>query len=95
MQDIRHKLAEELAEVEWSTLIPHVQRDAAIVVDESLSIVDVAVALANDDVPTVQSWIAEQTIYKPSQDLLSQWNANPDRKFNTLIVQPFVLVCAA
>jgi hypothetical protein len=96
MQDLKNQLTEELADIEWSALVPHAQRDALIVVDESesLSIVDVGVALAEDDVPTVQRLIAEQVIYKPSTDRLSEWNAMPDRKFSALIVQPFVLIAA-
>jgi hypothetical protein len=95
MEDLRNQLAEELANIEWSSLVPHAQRDALIVVDASVSIVDVGVALANDDVSSVQRWIADKTIYKPSPEQLSVWNQEPEREFSTLIVQPFVLVGAA
>ena len=40
MQDIKSQLAEELADIEWSDLVPHAQRDALIVVNESLNLVD-------------------------------------------------------
>jgi hypothetical protein len=95
MQDFKNQLAEEIADIEWNALIPHAQRDALIIVDESLSMVDVGVALANDDVPSVQHWIAEQLICKPSPEQLGKWNNHPDRKFSALIVQPFVLIGAA
>ena len=95
MSDVKAQLTEQLAEVEWSDLIPHAQRDAVIVVNEELSIVDVGVAIANDNVMLVQQWIGQRLIHKPSFDELSDWNNQPDKKFSTLIVQPFVLVCAA
>ncbi|OKH24775.1 hypothetical protein NIES593_06025 [Hydrococcus rivularis NIES-593] len=95
MSDVKAQLTEQLAEIEWSDLIPHAQRDAVIVVNEELSIVDVGVAIANDNVALVQQWIAQKLIHKPSFDELSDWNSQPDKKFSTLIVQPFVLVCAA
>jgi hypothetical protein len=95
VQDIKDQLIEELAEIEWNEIVPHAQRDAVIVVSESLPIVDVGVALAKDDVASVQNWIAEQLIHKPSVEQLSNWNSKPEKKFQALIVQPFVLVSAA
>lgn len=90
--DVKNQLAEELAEIEWSVLIPHAQRDAIIVVNRSLSLIDVGVAFANDDVLSVQKWLAENLIHKPSASELSTWNLEPEQKFSALIVQPFVLI---
>ncbi|MDJ0725484.1 MAG: DUF2288 domain-containing protein [Prochloraceae cyanobacterium] len=92
MQDIKSQLAEELADIEWSDLVPHAQRDALIVVNESLNLVDVGVAIASDRVNIVQHWIAEGLIQKPSSEQLGAWNVEPNKKFSALIVQPFVLV---
>jgi hypothetical protein len=92
MSDPKAQLTEERAEIEWRDLIPHSQRDAIIVVTAALNMVDVGTALANDDVQSVQHWISEQLIYKPSQEELSDWNGQPDRTFSALIVQPFVLI---
>ncbi len=95
MSDIKTQLTEEMAEIEWKDLIPHAQRDAIIVVNESLSLIDVAVAMASDDVVSVRQWVGQSLIHKPSVDELSNWNSNPEQKFNTLIVQPFVLIGAS
>lgn len=92
MADIRAELAENLDEAEWEWLIPHVQRDSVLVVANELDLLDVGVALASDNVSSVQHWISEQLIQKPSQNQLSDWNGDRQRRFNTLIVQPFVLV---
>ena len=92
MQDIKTQLTEELADIEWSSLIPHAQRDALIVVNESLNLVDVGVAIAVDNVSLVQEWIGRGLIRKPSSEQLGIWNGEPNKKFSTLIVQPFVLV---
>ncbi|MGB7413667.1 MAG: DUF2288 domain-containing protein [Thermosynechococcaceae cyanobacterium] len=94
MSNPKAQLTEELAEIEWRDLIPHSQRDALIVVTSALDMVDVGAALANDDVQSVQHWISEQLIYKPSQEELSDWNGEPNRAFTALIVQPFVLITA-
>ena len=92
MEPIKNQLLEELAEVEWSDLIPHAQRDAIILVSDSLNLIEVAEAIASDNVQLVQNWIATKLIEKPSQEQLSNWNSLPTSLFNTLIVQPFVLI---
>lgn len=92
MQDLRAELAEGLDEAEWNWLIPHVQRDAVIFVAEQLDLVDVGIALASDNVASVQSWIDDQLIHKPSVTQISDWNGDRTKRFNSLIVQPFVLI---
>ncbi|HEY9729787.1 MAG TPA: DUF2288 domain-containing protein [Chroococcales cyanobacterium] len=92
MQDLRSELAESLDEAEWNWLKPHVQRDAVVVVDRALDLLDVGVAIAGDDVLSVQHWISEQLIRKPSPEQLSDWNGDQTRRFQALIVQPYVLV---
>jgi hypothetical protein len=92
MQDLKAELTASLDEAEWQWLLPHVRRDSLIVVTPELNIVDVGVAIANDNVSLVQNWISQQLIYKPTLDQMADWQANLSKRFNTLIVQPFVLV---
>ncbi|MDF5708377.1 MAG: DUF2288 domain-containing protein [Nostoc sp. S4] len=92
MSDLRAELIENLDEAEWEWLIPHVQRDAVILVALELNLVDVGVAIASDRTPSVQQWIDEQLITKPTTAQLGEWNRDATKRFNTLIVQPYVLV---
>ncbi|MCT7952085.1 DUF2288 domain-containing protein [Ancylothrix sp. C2] len=92
MQDLRAELTEMLDESEWEWLIPHARREAIVVVTGNLDLVDVGVAIAGDNVASVQHWISESLIYKPSQEQLTDWNSNQQKRFNTLIVQPYVLI---
>ena len=94
MADIKTQLTQDLAEVPWQDLIPHAQRDAIIVVTDLLDLVEVGVAIAQDETQRVQRWISEQLIYKPSSEQLSAWNSQPEQAFSALIVQPFVLIRA-
>jgi hypothetical protein len=80
--------------MDWETLIPHAKRDAVIVVDGALDLVEVGVAIAEDNAVVVQNWLSELLLHKPSLEELNDWNAEPEKQFNTLIVQPFVLVTA-
>lgn len=92
MAELRAELAQNLDEAEWEWLIPHVKRDSVLVVAKELDLVDVGIAIANDNTSSVQHWISEQLIQKPSQTQLSNWNSDLKKRFNTLIVQPYVLI---
>lgn len=94
MLDVKTQLIKDLAPMDWETLIPHAKRDAVIVVDGALDLVEVGVAIAEDNASVVQNWLSELLLHKPSQEELNHWNAEPEKQFNTLIVQPFVLVTA-
>ncbi|MGB7443140.1 MAG: DUF2288 family protein [Coleofasciculaceae cyanobacterium] len=92
MQDIKKELANSLDEAAWSWLIPHAKSDALIVVNEALDLLEVGVAIASDDVLSVQHWISEQLVHKPLPNQLAEWNSNQNKRFDALIVQPYVLV---
>jgi hypothetical protein len=92
MQELRAELGAAVDEAEWSWLAPHAKRDAVIVVDLGLDLVEVGVAITNDDIPLVHRWIAEAQIQKPSPAQLGDWNLNQTKRFHALIVQPYVLV---
>lgn len=92
MENLRAELAESLDEAEWNWLAPHARRDSLIVVSPDLDLVDVGVAIANDNVPYVQRWIDEALIQKPSPAQISDWDQHQHKRFSALIVQPYVLV---
>ncbi|NEP14049.1 MAG: DUF2288 family protein [Symploca sp. SIO1A3] len=92
MQDLRAQLAEILDEAVWEWLIPHVKRDVVVVVTKELDLLDVGVAIAKDDVLSIQHWISEQLVHKPFSEELSIWNTDKTKRFQALIVQPYVLV---
>lgn len=92
MQELREQLTEMLDEAELEWLKPHIQRDMVIIVATELDLLDVGVAIASDNTVSIQHWISEQLLVKPSVEILDRWNANPDQKFPALIVQPYVLV---
>ncbi|MBW4649763.1 MAG: DUF2288 domain-containing protein [Kastovskya adunca ATA6-11-RM4] len=92
MKDLRAELAENLDEAELDWLKPHIQRDVVVVVDQNLDLLDVGVALASDDALSVQHWISEQLIQKPSVEQIVKWNNDQSKRFQALIVQPYVLV---
>ena len=92
MADLKAELAKDLDQAEWEWLIPHVKRDSVLIIAKELNLVDVGIAIASDNLRSVQHWISEQLIQKPSETQLSDWNSDPQKRFNTLIVQPYVLI---
>ena len=92
MAELRAELAKDLDQAEWEWLIPHVKRDSVLIIAKELNLVDVGIAIASDNLRSVQHWISEQLIQKPSETQLSDWNSSPQKRFNTLIVQPYVLI---
>ncbi|MGK7943134.1 MAG: DUF2288 family protein, partial [Microcystaceae cyanobacterium] len=50
MQDIKDRLSQDLADTQWRDIEPHAKRDAVIVVHNSLDMVEVGVAFAQDNV---------------------------------------------
>jgi hypothetical protein len=92
MSDLRDELKESLDQAEWSWLSPHADRDAVIVVSNELDLLDVGMAIANDHSAAVQDWIARSQLYKPSVEQKIVWDTNQSKRFNALIVRPYVLI---
>lgn len=92
MQDFRAELAQSIDEAELDWLKPHIQRDVVVVVNKDLDLLDVGVAIARDDTVSVQHWISEQLLHKPFAEQLVEWNSDQTKRFQALIVQPYVLV---
>ncbi len=92
-QELRQALANMVGPTQWNWLKPHIARDAVVFVDPQLDLVDVGIALTNDNVQSVQRWIGEQLITKPTEAQLKLWGATgPSHQLQSLIVQPYVLV---
>ncbi|MGB3404938.1 MAG: DUF2288 domain-containing protein [Microcoleaceae cyanobacterium] len=92
MSDLREQLAENLDEAIWEWLIPHQEKDKVVLVAQQLDLLDVGEAIASDNVTLVQQWMSDMWVYKPSEEQVSVWNDHRSKRFNALIVQPFVLV---
>lgn len=91
-QDLKEQLNKDVDIAHWKWLSDHAQRDAVIVVNPSLNLVDVGVALATDNTQAVQHWIAEALLVKPTEKEIIEWDAQVGKSFTSLIVQPFVLI---
>lgn len=91
-QDLRQELAEMVGPAQWRWLSPHASKGSVVLVDSALDLVDVGVAIATDEVSIVNRWIAEALLTKPTPAQLADWGQAQSKQFQSLIVQPFVLV---
>lgn len=92
MSDLKTQLEKDLATISWQEILPHAKRDAVVVINQDLDILDVAEAIALDNSSQVNNWILHELITKPSAQQLTKWNSEPELVFTTAIVQPFVII---
>ena len=91
-QALRLRLGETRGTALFSDLRAHLARDAVFVVAETVELLDAAVAVAMDDVATVGRWIESNELRKPTADEREQWRLAVGRRWQAIVVQPFVLV---
>lgn len=89
---MRDELEASLGPSHFSDLRAHVARDAVIVVDPSLDLLDVGEAIARDEAARVGAWVEQGLVKKPDLALLDRWSRLEGAAFTSLVVQPFVLV---
>lgn len=91
-ETLKEELKKSLDEAQWVWLARHADRDAVILVSPRLTLIEVAIKIAQDDTAAVSDWIQSGQIGKPTREQLDTWNAEPTRKFWTVVVQPYVLI---
>ncbi|WP_019502449.1 DUF2288 domain-containing protein [Pseudanabaena sp. PCC 6802] len=92
MSDLRAELTEMMDVAEWGWLEEHALRSRLFLVSSSLDLVDVGVAIAQDNVALVQQWLEHGLLAHPTEEQFLTWNQNKEQTFPSLIVQPFVLM---
>jgi len=91
MSEVRVRFEKDLAEVDWRSLRIHTQRDALILVDLHLDLIDVAIKVTDDAVEQVSDWVEKGFLIKPTAEQLSCWETVLDKPFVMLIAAPYIL----
>ncbi|MCB9601197.1 MAG: DUF2288 family protein [Sandaracinus sp.] len=91
-EDLRSKLAAELLPATWAALEPHFRRDALFVIAAGVSLLDAAVAIAEDDKARVAAWIESGRVRRPSVEEAAELAKSEGASFLSVVVQPFVFV---
>jgi len=88
----REELALNVDEAEWNWLRAHLERGGLIVVVPGLDIVEVGASITADDAVTVNGWIADGNLAKPTVEQVAAWDSDRRKRFRSLIVSPYVLI---
>lgn len=88
----KEELAAKIDVADWRMLRAHLERGGVIVVDALLDLAEVGVAVAADEVKSIERWIMSGLIAKPSEQQIEQWDGEGGKRFLCLIVSPFVLI---
>lgn len=89
---MRETLAASLGPIEFTDIRAHLARDAVIIVDPSLDLLEVGEAVARDDKARVASWIERGLVGKPTLAMIEAWSKIEGPGWTALVVQPFVLL---
>ncbi|GAW68221.1 hypothetical protein GPEL0_01r4461 [Geoanaerobacter pelophilus] len=91
MSATKEELATKIDTTDWMSLRAHLERGGVIIVDHMLDLAEVAAAVANDEVKTVERWLLSGVLSKPSAEQIKAWDADSGKSFLCLIVSPYVL----
>ncbi len=87
---LRDALRRSLGRVKWRDLRAHSDRQALFLVVD-VDLLDVAMAVAEDDTVAVQTWIDNGKLLRPSRAQLRKWGDHQEKPFDSVVVQPYVL----
>lgn len=89
--NIREKIEKDLDYTLWSEVHGHFVKDKVFLLDESELLIDVALALAEDDSAKIKPLIDSGKIARPDGLQVQEWRVKK-QVFLCAIVEPFVLV---
>jgi hypothetical protein len=91
MNELKTHLLDLISTAHWEWLEEHALEGRLIIVGANLALVDVGLALAEDDISMVKQWLDDGWLYRPTESQINYWHQEQNLEFETLIIQPFVL----
>jgi len=86
MDDLKKQLNEDLDVATWDMLEQHLKRGALVEVHESLDLIEVGVAVAQDRAELIKDWMDKGLVKNVGKEM------GKDLQFKFLILTPYVLV---
>lgn len=90
-EDLRTRLNQETARIEWKELQPHFARGATIHVSPDLDLIDVAMCFIDDDSATLKAWIDQEKVGHVSATQAETWTQGAATLW-AVVIAPWVLV---
>jgi hypothetical protein len=93
-EQLRARLDTEVLPADFVAVAPNLAR--LLLIDPSLTLVDVAFAVARNRTAIVAFWVEQNLLRRPTAQEIKQWQSEPNEaRFRFLIVQPYVLATLA
>ena len=90
-QELTEKFNHDLALVSWSTLHPHIERQAVFWVRPDADLIQVGIAIALDRLDEVQGYLNTSVLSKAGSTPLVSDQGIEALGYKVLIVQPYVI----
>jgi hypothetical protein len=90
-KDLKTQLTEMIDVAEWEWLKPHALKGNLFLVNSNLTILEVGLAVAEDNTEMVRQWLDDGMLQRPSSSQMDYWQEQGGPKFESLIVHPFIL----
>lgn len=88
---LRARFNSETARIGWTELQRHFARGVVRLVASELDLVDVAVAMHEDDVGRITQWSNDKKLIEPTMDHAARWHESGAVLW-AVVVAPFVVV---
>ena len=93
LSSLEESFKKEVEVADWSMLKSHFERGVLVSVSQTLDLIEVAVAVAEDSVEVVKEWMRKGDLKNTTVEEAEVWAAKPHEKMaEFLIVQPYVLI---
>lgn len=90
--DLKEKLEKDILDTNWKPLAEHFARGAVYLLDNDLDLIEVGVAMAQDDVSQIKTWLDDGLMCPPTPEEATHFAKDSDIYFNMLIIEPYVLI---
>ena len=90
--NLRDKLKEEILETTWEPLAAHFARGTTYLLDDDLILLEVGLAMAEDDVTQIKEWLDHGLMSPPTPEQAESFAQNSELTFKMLIIEPYVLI---
>ncbi|WP_053979580.1 DUF2288 domain-containing protein [Marinagarivorans algicola] len=90
-ENAKQELLRQTAKISWAELQRYFAAGKVIYVEASLDLIDVGVALIQDDKAAFNTWTNNQLIYPVNDEQAQVWSANAATLWAS-VVSPWVLV---
>lgn len=90
-EDLRVKLNLETGRMPWTELQRHFARGIVVSVDGKLDLIEVAVAMAEDDAAKMATWTESGAIVRATEEQAIDWNER-NAEFWVVVIAPWVVV---